>query len=79
MTIAEDAAPESLSRMLKDSLPSLTTEIRPIEGDAGEHLAILVRWYHSSSRDGQWYPLRAGSQLNFTRVSKAVLRMLKDG
>jgi len=51
---------------------------RGVDG-GGEHLAVLVRWYHSSWRDGQWYSRRPDSKINFRRLSKDILKMVRPG
>jgi hypothetical protein len=79
MTVEENATPELLVTRVKDWLSSLTGGFRETEGDLADHLAVLLRWYHSSWRDGQWYPLRANGNLNVGRLSKDVLKMLTNG
>ncbi len=79
MTVEENATPESMTESLKDWLPSLTADSQGMKGDPAEHLAILVRWYYSSWRDGHWYPFRSDRKISFRRISKAVLEMLTDG
>jgi hypothetical protein len=79
MTVEEDATPESLVTRLKDWLASATTEVRETEGDSAEHLAVLVRWYYSSWRDGHWYPMRPDGKLNLRHLSKTILQMLRNG
>ena len=66
ITVEENATPESLAEESTAWLPSVTTSSKETEGDAGEHLAILVRWYYSSWRDGSWYPLRADRKFNYS-------------
>ncbi len=58
ITVEENATPESIAGELQGWLPSVTTDLTESEDDPGEHLAILIRWYYSSWRDGSWYPLR---------------------
>jgi len=71
--VDENATPDSLTADLKDWLFSLPTSDSGMESDGREHLAILLRWYYSSSRDGQWYPLRRDKKFNFRRLSKAMV------
>jgi len=77
ISVGEDATPESIAREVKDCLSPSAGSCPDTAGDVGEHLAILLRWYHSSWRDGHWYPLRSDKKLNVLRVGKAALLMLK--
>jgi len=79
ITVEENATLDSLVTRLKNSLSSLSSGIRESEGDPAEHLALLVRWYHSSWRDGQWYSRRPDSKINFRRLSKDILKMVRPG
>jgi excinuclease ABC subunit C len=63
---------ESLVDRLRDLVPSLRPALETT-ADQSEHLAILVRWYYSSARDGHWYPLRRDKKFNSRRVGKAML------
>ena len=75
ITVEEDATPELVADRLQPSISTLIAEDREVAGDAADHLAILVRWYHSSWRDGHWYPLRPDAKPSVRRISKAALRM----
>jgi excinuclease ABC subunit C len=78
ITVEEDATPESIGEKLQGSVPALISDELEVAGDAVDHLAILARWYHSSWRDGHWYPLRSGAKPSVRRISKAALRMLRE-
>jgi excinuclease UvrABC nuclease subunit len=39
-----------------------------------EHLALLARWYYSGSRDGEWLPFAALSDLPYRRLVRAISR-----
>jgi excinuclease ABC subunit C len=78
ITVAEDTTPEALAQTLGPSLTTLQSDEREVEGDIADHLAILVRWYHSSWRDGHWYPLPPGSKLSVRRISRAAFQLLKE-
>jgi excinuclease ABC subunit C len=73
MTVDGSATLDSLTGRLKEWVPSLAASEPETGADEREHLAILVRWYYSSSRDGYWYPLRPDKKFNFRRVGKAML------
>ena len=75
ITVGESATPDSLAGLLKESLSPFGRSNGEMEADRSEHLAILLRWYYSSSRDGYWYPIRPDKNFNFRRVSKAMLNM----
>ncbi len=78
ITVQEDDTPEAVADRVQPSVSRLTTQDLELAGDAADHLAILVRWYHSSWRDGQWYPLGSGIKPSVRRISKAALRMLRE-
>ena len=37
-----------------------------------EHIALLGRWYYSSSRDGEWIPFPALDEMPYRRVVRAI-------
>jgi hypothetical protein len=78
LKVEENATPESIAGELQAWLPSVTTTLTETEGDVGEHLALLIRWYYSSWRDGSWYPFSSDRRFNFRRVGRTILQMLKD-
>ncbi|MFL6448581.1 MAG: hypothetical protein ACJ746_12945 [Bryobacteraceae bacterium] len=78
ITADENATPESVATRLKESSPSMNTGRPEIEGDAADHLALLLRWYHSSWRDGEWLGLRPDRELNHRRLVKAMAKVLSD-
>jgi hypothetical protein len=79
ITFEESATPESIAGELQGWLPSVTTSVTESDGEPEEHLAILIRWYYSSWRDGSWYPLRPDRSVNFRRVGRGILHMMKAG
>jgi hypothetical protein len=78
IAVEEDDTPEAVGERLQAPVSTLTGDDSEVAGDAADHLAILVRWYHSSWRDGHWYPLRSGVKPSVRRMGKAALRMLKE-
>lgn len=79
IAVEGDATPESINASLKDWLPAVLSDSQATEADPADDLGILLRWYHSSWRDGDWYTFRSGTKLNLRRISKAVLQMVNDG
>jgi hypothetical protein len=73
MEVDGSATLDSLAGRLKDWVSSLAASDSETGADQSDHLAILVRWYYSSLRDGHWYPFRRDKKFNFRRVSKAML------
>jgi excinuclease UvrABC nuclease subunit len=74
VVVASGEKPVSLDRRLRgevDSLiePELTARQRE------EHLALLVKWYHSSRRDGEWLPFESLGDIPYRRLVRAVSRV----
>jgi hypothetical protein len=47
---------------------------RLVARERQEHLALLARWYYSGSRDGEWLPFAALSDLPYRRLVRAISR-----
>ena len=47
---------------------------RLVARERQEHLALLGRWYYSGSRDGEWLPFAALSDLPYRRLVRAISR-----
>jgi excinuclease ABC subunit C len=64
---------------------SLDAEIRQLldrrlseprrQGSRIEEMALFSRWYHSSWRDGEWYPFTNLSDLNYRKLVREVSKM----
>ena len=76
--VEDGVTPEDLAEKLQTSVANFLAETGDAAGDAAYHLAILVRWYHSSWRDGHWYPMRSGTKPSVRRISRAALRLLEE-
>lgn len=46
--------------------------------DRSAHLAILLRWYRSSYRDGEWVEDVPGKGISYRKVVGAISRVMKD-
>ncbi len=68
---------------------SLDTEIRELlaaklrtgtitGANGAEELAIFSRWYHSSWRDGEWFPFRSLTDLNYRKLVRELSRMAQS-
>ncbi len=64
----------SLDAQLRDLIESRLLAPRR-EGDRGEEIALFSRWYHSSWRDGEWFPFRTGVDLNYRKLVREVSKM----
>ena len=70
-----DGKPVSLDHRLREAASAL----QPVEvagPERQEHLALLVRWYCSSWRDGEWVRLAAPDRLPYRKLVAAVARVL---
>ena len=70
-----DGKPVSLDTRLKELAASAVTDARPPERDRQEHLAILARWFYSTSRDGEWLAFPAGAPVPWRKLVNAVHRV----
>lgn len=52
---------------------------RLVARERQEHLALLARWYYSGSRDGEWLPFAALSDLPYRRLVRAISRTAAAG
>ena len=52
---------------------------RLVARERQEHLALLARWYYSGSRDGEWLPFAALSELPYRRLVRAISRTAGGG
>jgi excinuclease ABC subunit C len=74
------SGPEPAAKSLDSELRERLTHAlaQPLaEGERIEHLAILMRWYHSSWRDGQWFPFRNLTDLNYRKLVREVSNLVK--
>ena len=70
-----DGRPVSLDARLKEIVADVASGERPPDRDRQEHLAILSRWFYSSSRDGEWLAFPAPSQVPWRKLVNAVHRV----
>lgn len=67
----------SLDAQLRELLTSrLSQPVR--EGNRGEHIALLSKWYYSISREGEWFTFRTLAYLNYRKLVRAVSAMLRE-
>jgi excinuclease ABC subunit C len=64
----------SLDRTFRE----LTSTLKPHGGPRNEHLSILMRWYGSSWRDGEWIGFDSLEKIPYRRLVNAVSRVSKQ-
>jgi excinuclease ABC subunit C len=64
----------SLDREVRELLES-SLQSPQTAGRAVEHLALFSRWYHSSWRDGHWFPFRTLADLNYRKLVRELSKM----
>lgn len=74
LRVDADDSVEAVASRLRELLESAMANPTNSGGDPAEHLAILTRWYHSSWRDGAWYPLSANGTLSYRRMARSMMR-----
>ncbi|MBV9266976.1 MAG: UvrB/UvrC motif-containing protein [Acidobacteriaceae bacterium] len=75
---ASQAQSVSMDTRLRHVLAQAIPDTQP-EGDVAENLALFLRWYKSSWRDGEWFPFQALTDLNYRRLVRAISKMMKQG
>ncbi|MBI3280975.1 MAG: hypothetical protein HYZ57_14160 [Acidobacteria bacterium] len=64
----------SIDQRLREIFTGFTPlPVRPAERQ--DHLALLVRWYHSSWRDGEWVGIEDCGRIPFRRIVGAISRV----
>lgn len=64
----------SLDHRLRALATALQPSLLPVR-QREEHLALLARWYYSSSRDGEWLGFDSPEQVPYRRLVRAVSRV----
>ena len=73
ISIERETSREHLQSALRNMLAPVL-ENPTEEGDSSEHLALLVRWFHSSWRDGLWFPAKERTGINYRRMADSILK-----
>ena len=73
---SEQPQAKSLDAMLREVLTTALAEA-PGEGKRIEHLALFLRWYRSSWRDGEWFSYRTLADLNYRKLVREISKLLK--
>ncbi len=47
--------------------------------DRLEHISLFLRWYRSSSRDGEWFPFSPTADLNYRKLVRGIRQLAKAG
>ena len=66
--------PKSLDSQIRELLAARLATIDS-NGDRAEEIALFSRWYHSSWRDGEWFPFEKLSSLNYRKLVRAVSKL----
>jgi excinuclease ABC subunit C len=66
-----DGAGQSMDRRLREMLASLEAAGSPNP----EHLSILIRWYGSTWRDGEWIPFDSFERVPYRKLVNAIGRV----
>jgi len=74
---AEAAQTKSLDQQLRETLTRACSMPQQV-GDRLDGLALFLRWFHSSWRDGDWLPFKTLADLNYRKLVRAVSKMAKD-
>ena len=75
LALSESAgAGQSMDRRLRDTVAALQPETGP---PRAEHLALLVRWYGSSWRDGEWIDFEWPDKIPYRKMVNAIARVSK--
>jgi excinuclease ABC subunit C len=64
-----------IRQLLESSLQSVQNQSVQNQGRRAEHFALFSRWYHSSWRDGHWFPFRTLEELNYRKLVRELSKM----
>ena len=73
----EGFAAKSLDAHLREIL-SNTIKTQPEGHTASEDLALFLRWYRSSWRDGEWFPFTTVFDLNYRKLVRAISKLVTE-
>jgi excinuclease ABC subunit C len=73
---SEQRQTQPLDSMLRETLTA-AIESSTEEGKPAEHLALFLRWYRSSWRDGEWFPFDTLSDLNYRKLVREISKLAK--
>jgi excinuclease UvrABC nuclease subunit len=68
---AELGPTRSLDQQLREQLTAHLSNTRR-EGVRTEQISLLSRWYHSSWRDGEWFPFKTLTELNYRKLVREI-------
>jgi excinuclease UvrABC nuclease subunit len=71
---SEASRARSLDREIRELLEASLQTARN-EGRRAEHFALFSRWYHSSWRDGHWFPFHTLEDLNYRKLVRELSKM----
>lgn len=74
----EDAHNVSLDQRLRELAAGIEPEQRP-QAERQEHAALLVRWFYSSWRDGEWIGFESLAALPYRKLVRAISRIRRTG
>jgi excinuclease ABC subunit C len=67
----------SLDAVVRDALHPAFSADAPGE-DPLPHMAILLRWYRSSWRDGEWFPSVRGKGISYRKLVGGISRLMRQ-
>lgn len=73
----EAEASKSMDARLREVLASHVSGCVRV-GNRGEQIALLSKWYYSTSRDGDWFTFRTLADLNYRKLVRAISTMLRE-
>lgn len=67
----------SMDARLRETLAQATFGAGAARGDRSADLAVLLRWFRSSYRDGEWIPAVPGKGVSYRKLVGAISRVVK--
>jgi len=71
-----DSQPKSLDSYLREVLAA-TLQAPRKAGNPVEEIALFSRWFYSSYREGEWFPFRNLSDLNYRKLVRAISNLVR--
>lgn len=76
LDFSDAAASRSMDAELRERLRTQVSQ--PLrEGIRREEIALLSKWYYSSSRDGSWFTFRTLADLNYRKLVRGISNLLR--
>jgi hypothetical protein len=75
----QEGRPVPLDKKIREAVQSLKPARRVAIRERQDHLSVLVGWYFSTWREGEWVPLTGLEAVPYRKLVNAVHRVVAPG